>query len=70
MHTVIVRLDLDRYTLTQLANLVTDGVLTISEVQESHAFKTLDDLTQLRWVRAVQRTRDSQAPQPNLGRVL
>lgn len=49
---IIVRLDLDRYELNKLTDLIRDGVVQIHEACESKSFKALDDLRQLMQVRA------------------
>lgn len=50
---VIVKLDLDRYSLQQIEKLVISGVITMSEAQQSAAFLRLDDYGRLVWKRGV-----------------
>lgn len=55
---VIVRLELDRYTLQQLTDLVLDGVVTINEcIEGAVSIKALSEYDQLMWVRAIQAKR-------------
>jgi hypothetical protein len=48
---VIVRLDLDRYDIDKINQLVVTGILSVSEAAESRAFKNKDSYTQLMYVR-------------------
>ena len=44
---IIVRLDLDQYTLDQIRAFVIDGVLTPQEATESRAYLSLSEYDQL-----------------------
>ena len=48
---VIVRLDLDRYDIDKINQLVVQSVLSVSEAAESRAFKQMSDYKQLMFVR-------------------
>lgn len=50
---VIVRLDLDRYDLLMIARLYRDGLITMSEVTESKAYREMSELHRLMWERQV-----------------
>lgn len=55
---VIVRLELDRYTIQQLTDLVLDGVVTINEcIEGAIAVKSMSEYDQLMWVRNIQAKR-------------
>ncbi len=54
---IVVRIDLDKYEIDQLTDLVRDQVVTISEARESGCFKALTDYDQLMQVREWQRIR-------------
>lgn len=51
---IIVRIDLDKYDLGKLRDLVRDRVVTIPEAREAKSFKALDEYAQLMTVRAWQ----------------
>ena len=50
---IVVRIDLDKYDLGELTNLIRDQVITIDEACTSHAFKTeLNEYQQYLQIRA------------------
>lgn len=51
---IIVRIDLDRYDLSQIEAFVRDGIITLPEARESRAVQSLGDLEGLMWVRRMQ----------------
>lgn len=56
--TVIVRLDLDMYTLEQIRELVMMQVVTIQEVREgSSEFNRMDEYKRVMWVRNTKQAR-------------
>lgn len=48
---IVVRIDLDRYDLGKLQDLIRDRVVTIPEAREARAFKALSDYAQLMTIR-------------------
>lgn len=48
---VIVRLDLDKYDLGKLNDLIRDQIITMSEATESRAFKGLNEYQQYLQIR-------------------
>lgn len=53
MKIVLVRLDLDTYSLESLEGLVINQVIKLSEAKQSAAYLRLDDYTRLVWERSM-----------------
>jgi len=51
---IIVRIDLDKYSLDMLERLIEDGVITLAEARTSRSVEVLGDYAELMWVRKVQ----------------
>lgn len=51
---IVVRIDLDKYSLAEIRAFVMGGIITISEANESGAFKRMSEWDQVKWVRAIQ----------------
>jgi len=52
---VIVRIDLDEYSLEGLESLIYDGVITLAEASMSCSVEVLSEYDKLMWVRRVLR---------------
>lgn len=52
---VIVRIDLDEYSLEGLESLIYDGVITLAEASMSCSVEVLSEYDKLMWVRQVLR---------------
>ena len=51
---VIARLDLDRFDLLTLAKFYVEGLVTLSEIETSRAYKAMSPVHALLWTRQVQ----------------
>jgi hypothetical protein len=54
---VIVRIDLDQYSIEMIERFVLDGIVSLSEARDARCAKALGDLAELMWVRKMQAIR-------------